>query len=664
MMDLAHHPHAAVLKLRHERDLPQRPRAIQRSRQDRRAQRLKAGGADRIIRRRERHDVHGEIKVAVIDPTRLGQPQRRRFQSPATPRHLVQPPRRALTQGLHRRARTSDRRREHRAKAHVHVRLRRIEAQEGPVQRRQRPAVIEAARRSGHARRSRLRWVFGRRRRLSEGRRRARQRVCGVSYAQTGCVPHPEQLRIIPTVADRENTNSQDPSIGDAVQRHAACDATVTSRAGRNVRNHRGTTSLRHAIGFRGVDCRLPVSRRGGLGRQVHRRCLCLAAVVVSGAGARSSYTSERASGAPPALTWSSSGSCRPSAAALDPTRSTTMELRPLGRTGVQGSSFCLGAMMFGAWGNPDHDESIKIIHAALHAGINFIDTADVYGAGESEEIVGRALARGRRDDVVLATKFHNPMGEDPNRRGNSRRWIARAVEDSLRRLGTDWIDLYQVHRPDPDTDIEETLSALTDLVHQGKVRYLGASTFPASQIVEAQWVARDRRLERFVTEQPAYSILVRAIEGDILPTCARHGMGVLSYSPLTGGWLSGRWRKAAGQQASSRAGRLPERFDLSDPLNQRKLDAVEALAELADEAGLTLIQVAIAFVLDHPAITAAIVGPRTMEQLEGQLAAADIVLETAVLDRIDEIVAPGTTINPVDNSFENPSLEPEARRR
>jgi len=337
---------------------------------------------------------------------------------------------------------------------------------------------------------------------------------------------------------------------------------------------------------------------------------------------------------------------------------------RPLGRTGVSVSQLCLGAMMFGSWGNPDHDESIRIIHAALDAGINFVDTADVYGAGESEEIVGKALAGGRRDDVVLATKFFNPMGEDANRRGGSRRWIIQAVEDSLRRLNTDWIDLYQVHRLDPDTDIEETLSALTDLVHQGKVRYIGHSTFPASQIVEAQWTARDRRLQRFVTEQPAYSILVRAIEADVLPTCLRHGLGVLSYSPLTGGWLSGRWRKDSGQQSSSRASRLPERFDLSQPANQRKLDAVEALAQLADDTGISLIQLAIAFVLNHPGITSAIIGPRTLDQLEGQLAATDVVLEPGVLDRIDEIVAPGTTINPVDNSFDNPALTPAARRR
>jgi aryl-alcohol dehydrogenase-like predicted oxidoreductase len=329
----------------------------------------------------------------------------------------------------------------------------------------------------------------------------------------------------------------------------------------------------------------------------------------------------------------------------------------------MQVSPLCLGAMMFGAWGEPDHDTSVGIIHRALDAGINFIDTADIYSQGESEVIVGKALAGGRRDDVVLATKFHNPMGDDPNQQGNSRRWIMRAVEDSLRRLNTDWIDLYQVHRTDPGTDIEETLGALTDLVRQGKVRYIGGSTFPASQIVEAQWAARERNLERFVTEQPPYSILVRAVEADVLPTCARHGMAVMSYSPLTGGWLSGRWRRDAGQQASSRAGRLPERFDLANPFNQRKLDAVEELARLADDAGITLIQLAIAFVLNHTAITSALVGPRTMAQLESQLAAADIVLDDAVLDRIDEIVPPGVTINPADNSYANPALEPAALR-
>src|ERR671916_2732412 len=220
------------------------------------------------------------------------------------------------------------------------------------------------------------------------------------------------------------------------------------------------------------------------------------------------------------------------------------MDHRTLGRTGVHVSPLCLGAMMFGAWGNPDHDDGVRVIHRALDAGINFIDTADVYARGESEEIVGRALAGGRRDDVILATKFHGAMGDDPNRQGSSRRWIIRAVEDSLRRLDTDWIDLYQVHRPRTDTDIEETLGALSDLVHQGKVRYIGSSTFPASQVVEAQWVARERGRERFVTEQPPYSLVVRGIENDLLPTCRRHGMGVIPWSPLAGGWLSGRWRQ------------------------------------------------------------------------------------------------------------------------
>src|SRR3954467_13799449 len=339
------------------------------------------------------------------------------------------------------------------------------------------------------------------------------------------------------------------------------------------------------------------------------------------------------------------------------------MDYRTLGRTGVKVSPLCLGAMMFGAWGNEDHDDSIRIIQAALDAGLSFVDTADVYSAGESEEIVGKAL-KGRREDVVLATKFFMPMGEDPNRRGGSRRWIVRAVEDSLRRLGTEYIDLYQVHRPDPAVDVEETLGALTDLVRQGKVRYIGHSTFPGSQIVEAQWAARGRGLERFVTEQPAYSMLVRRIEDDILPTCQRHGMGVLSYSPLTGGSLSGRWRKDTGQQASSRANRLPERFDLSNPYNQRKLDAVEELAQLAEQAGLTLIQLAIAFAKTHPAITSPLIGPRTMDQLQTQLAAAGVVLTEEVLDRIDEIVPPGMTINPADSSFANPALEPSARRR
>jgi aryl-alcohol dehydrogenase-like predicted oxidoreductase len=342
------------------------------------------------------------------------------------------------------------------------------------------------------------------------------------------------------------------------------------------------------------------------------------------------------------------------------------VEQRILGRTGVSVSKLCLGAMMFGEWGTKDHDESIRIIHRALDAGVNFIDTADVYSAGESEEIVGKALAGGKRDDVVLASKAHMPMGEDPNQRGNSRRWIVRAVEDSLRRLGTDWIDLYQIHRYDPRVDLDETLGALTDLVHQGKVRYVGHSTFPVSAIVEAQWTARERGRERFVCEQPTYSILTRAIEADVLPTCARYGMGVISYSPLAGGWLSGRYRKGTEEQGPMSPARqkLANRFDMSLPENQRKLDAAERLAELAEEAGITLIELAIAFVVRHPALTAAIIGPRTMEHLESQLTAAEAELSDDVLDRIDEIVPPSLTINPADNGWVSPALEPAARRR
>jgi aryl-alcohol dehydrogenase-like predicted oxidoreductase len=339
------------------------------------------------------------------------------------------------------------------------------------------------------------------------------------------------------------------------------------------------------------------------------------------------------------------------------------MTHRPLGRTGVKVSPLCLGAMMFGAWGNSDHEESIRIIHRALDAGINFIDTADVYSRGESEEIVGKAL-EGRREEVVLATKVHGTMGDDPNQFGNSRRWIVREVEASLRRLRTDYIDLYQIHRPEADTDIDETLGALTDLVRAGKVRSIGSSTFPASQIVEAQWVARDRGRERFVCEQPPYSMLTRGVESDVLPTCRRHGMAVIPWSPLAGGWLSGKWRKGQDAPDSWRAQRLPARYDLSDPGNQRKLDAADALAQLADEAGMTLIQMALAWVINHPAVTAAIIGPRTIEQLESQLGADEVSLDAALLDRIDEIVPPGTTPAAADTGFENPDLKPEARRR
>ncbi|HEY7965639.1 MAG TPA: aldo/keto reductase [Solirubrobacteraceae bacterium] len=340
------------------------------------------------------------------------------------------------------------------------------------------------------------------------------------------------------------------------------------------------------------------------------------------------------------------------------------MELRPLGRTGVRVTPLCLGAMMFGDWGNTDHEESIRIIHHALDAGINFIDTADVYSAGESEEIVGKALAGGRRDKVILASKVHGPMGDDPNQRGNSRRWIVHAVENSLRRLRTDWLDLYQIHRPAEDTDIEETLSALSDLIHAGKVRYIGTSTFPASQIVEAQATSREHGFERFVTEQPPYSILVRGIEADVLPTCRRHGIGVLPWGPLASGWLSGRYRKGGELPSSTRAERLPQRYDMTLPANQLKLEAADALGALADEAGMPLPEMALAWVINHPAVTSAIIGPRTMEHLQSHLPALERNLEASLLDRIDEIVAPGVNLNPDDGGYLNPALEPAARRR
>jgi aryl-alcohol dehydrogenase-like predicted oxidoreductase len=348
------------------------------------------------------------------------------------------------------------------------------------------------------------------------------------------------------------------------------------------------------------------------------------------------------------------------------------MEYRPLGRTGVSVSQMCLGAMMFGAFGNPDHDDAIKIIHRALDAGINFIDTADGYSAGESELILGKALAGGRRESVVLAVKFGVPFGplaEDPNRRGASRRWITEAVEGSLRRLQTDWIDLYQVGVPDRNTDIDETLSALSDLVHAGKIRSFGASKVPASEIVEAQWTAERRGHERFRTEQPPYSMLTRAIEYDVLPACLRHGMGVMTYSPLAGGWLSGRYRKGrqvSGPGSAARAQRFPGAYDAANPANAAKLDAADALGALADEAGITLIQMAVAFATRHPAVTSAIIGPRTMEHLDAYLAADGIDLPGDLLDRIDQIVPPAVTINVADNMWNigTTALSAASRRR
>jgi aryl-alcohol dehydrogenase-like predicted oxidoreductase len=327
--------------------------------------------------------------------------------------------------------------------------------------------------------------------------------------------------------------------------------------------------------------------------------------------------------------------------------------------------------MMFGSWGETDHDLSIQVIHRALDAGINFIDTADVYSQGESETIVGKAL-KGRRESVILATKFHAPMAgatgqidPDPNRRGNSRRWIILEVENSLRRLQTDWIDLYQVHRPDAGTDDQETIAALTDLQRQGKIRAFGSSTFPAYRMVEDQWISERYGLGRFVTEQPPYSLLDRSIERDVLPVAEQFHMGVIPWSPLAGGWLTGRFRKGQDAPQTHRATRMPARYDLSTPANQARLDKVEQLAVLADELGVTLVHLALAFVLQHPGVTSPIIGPRTLEQLETQLGAVDVKLSDEVLDRIDQIVPPGTDVNPESSAYVTEALlSPDLRRR
>ncbi|CAO5165830.1 1-deoxyxylulose-5-phosphate synthase [Frankia sp. AiPs1] len=347
------------------------------------------------------------------------------------------------------------------------------------------------------------------------------------------------------------------------------------------------------------------------------------------------------------------------------------MRYRKLARTGVEVSTQCLGAMMFGPYGNTDQDDCIRIIHRALDAGINFVDTADVYSQGVSEQIVGRAL-RGRRDDVVLATKFFNPMGDDRNHRGGSRRWIIRAVEDSLSRLDTDHIDLYQIHRHDWDVDLEETLGALTDLVRAGKVRYLGSSTFPAEWIVEAQWAARRRGSERFVCEQPQYSIFARKIEEAVLPTALRHDLGVIPWSPLAGGWLTGKYRRGQDIPTGarySRGGTFSRlRSDLpdldSDPSTPVRYDAVESLVTIAEQAGISLTHLALAFVDSHPAVTSAIIGPKTMTQLEDLLGAADVILDAATLDAIDKVVPPGTDISGIDHYDRTPALDAARRRR
>ena len=335
------------------------------------------------------------------------------------------------------------------------------------------------------------------------------------------------------------------------------------------------------------------------------------------------------------------------------------MKYRPLGRTGIKVSPYCLGAMMFGKMGNPDHDECVRMIHKALDFGINFIDTADAYSHGDSEKVVGKAL-KDRRDSVVLATKFFHPMGEDPNQRGSSRRWIMQAVEGSLRRLQTDYIDLYQLHRPTPDTDIEETLSALTDLIRAGKVRAIGSSTFPVSDIVEAQWAAERLGMARFRTEQPPYSILNRSIEREVLPTCQRYGMGVLAWSPLAKGMLTGKYRAGSEQPDSLRAKYFPKAM-----ADQGSLAKVEQLIPLAESAGMSLLQMALAFVISHPALTSAIIGPRTPSQLDGLLAGAEVTLNDEILDQIDQIVPPGTDIAPLEGAaYVPPSIAQKDLRR
>ncbi len=333
------------------------------------------------------------------------------------------------------------------------------------------------------------------------------------------------------------------------------------------------------------------------------------------------------------------------------------MKYRTLGRTGIKVSAYAFGAMMLGAAGNPDHEESIAIMHKALDAGINFVDTADAYSHGESEEIVGQAL-KGRRDNIVLATKLWMPMGDDPNHRGNSRRWIMTEVENSLRRLQTDYIDVYQLHRPDPDTDIEETLSALSDLIHSGKVRVIGTSTMPASDIVEAQWVAERRGLERFRTEQPPYSILDRGIETEVLPVAQRYGIGTLVWSPLAQGMLTGRIRR--GQQTDLR--RATRFRHITD---EHRIDAVEQIIPVAEEAGLPMTHLAMAFAITHPGVTSAIIGPRTMEQLDDVLASVDVTLTDEILDRLDKIVPPGTNVGTLDMAYRPPAIQRlDLRRR
>jgi aryl-alcohol dehydrogenase-like predicted oxidoreductase len=349
------------------------------------------------------------------------------------------------------------------------------------------------------------------------------------------------------------------------------------------------------------------------------------------------------------------------------------MEFRLLGDTGVRVSAYALGSVMFGAWGNNDERECSAIVNRALDGGINLIDTADAYSDGQAEEIIGRAI-RSRRDEVLVATKFHAPMGPGPNERGNSRLWIMRAVESSLRRLGTDHIDLYQVHQPDADVPLAETLGALDALVTQGKVRYIGCSNFQAWQLAEAQAVSRERNCVRFVCEQPPYSIMARSVERDVLPVAQRYHMGAIVWSPLAGGWLAGRYQRGEAPPADTRAGRVDEyhrrggrmheRYQMASEANIAKFDVVAGLAKLADAACLPMVDLALAFTLAHPAVTSCLIGPRTLGQLESILAGADTRLDEVTLDAIDELVPPGSVLNPADSEFAQPWLSTSARRR
>lgn len=343
------------------------------------------------------------------------------------------------------------------------------------------------------------------------------------------------------------------------------------------------------------------------------------------------------------------------------------MDQRPLGETGIWVSELCLGAMMFGAMGNTDQNETVSIVHRALDAGINFFNTADGYSHGESEQVLGKALAGGRRGESVISVKTGLVLDGNNNHGGGSRRWLNQAVEGSLRRLNTDYIDVYELGVPDAATDLDETLGALTDLVRAGKIRSFGTSKQPPSRLVEARALAERRGHGFFRTEEVPYSMINRAVEYDLLPTCQRLGTGVLAFGALGGGWLSGRYQDtSAATGAGSPVRARLSNLDASDPANAAKLRAVQALGVLAQKAGLTLIQLATAFVLRHPGVSSAVIGPRKLDHIEGYLAVEGVRLSEDVLDEIDTIVAPGVSIDIADTMWRigSPALLPQNRRR